>query len=86
MPITFDEFSITGLDPAAPLYLKSSYDAIKPSDAPFVDISKYEQTELKIQFNFNDRLDGFTQCLICLYCFGNLVHTNGERLGATWAR
>lgn len=39
------DFSITGLDPAAPLYLKSSHDAIKPSDAPFVDISKYTSTE-----------------------------------------
>lgn len=29
---------ITGLDPAAPLYLKWSYDAIRKTDAPFVDI------------------------------------------------
>lgn len=43
---------ITGLDPAAPLYLKWSYDAIRISDAPFVDI----------------------------------IHTNGERLGESWAR
>ncbi|XP_031639722.1 pancreatic triacylglycerol lipase-like [Contarinia nasturtii] len=43
---------ITGLDPAAPLYLKWSYDAIRITDAPFVDI----------------------------------IHTNGERLGESWAR
>lgn len=43
---------ITALDPAAPLYLKWSYDAIRMSDAPFVDI----------------------------------IHTNGERLGESWAR
>lgn len=29
---------ITGLDPAAPLYIKWSYDAIRKADAPFVDI------------------------------------------------
>lgn len=29
---------ITGLDPAAPLYLKWSYDAIRKTDAPFVDV------------------------------------------------
>lgn len=48
----FNFFRITGLDPAAPLYLKWSYDAIRKTDAPFVD----------------------------------LIHTNGERLGESWAR
>lgn len=31
-------YRVTGLDPAAPLYLKWSYDAIRKTDAPFVDI------------------------------------------------
>lgn len=36
--LTLNNFRVTGLDPAAPLFLKTSPDSIRSTDAKFVDI------------------------------------------------